>query len=57
MNLNFQFDGNMSREVLESYRPASGDGYKSHFTTKRDNCVVKFTFRYMDYTVSAEIVE
>ena len=57
MNLNFQFDGNMSREVLESYRPASGDGYKSYFTTKRDNCVVKFTFRYMDYTVSAEIVE
>ena len=43
--------------AAQSYRPASGDGYKSHFTTPRDNCVVRFTFRYMDNKVTAEVVE
>ena len=43
--------------TAHSYRPASGDGPKAHFTTPRDNCVVKFTFRYMDNKVSAEVVE
>ena len=43
--------------AAHSYRPASGDGPKAHFTTKRDNCVVKFTFRYMDNKVTAEVVE
>jgi hypothetical protein len=43
--------------AASSRRPASGDGYKSHFTTARDNCVVKFTFRYIDNKVSAEVVE
>ena len=38
-------------------RPASGDGPKAHFTTTRDNCVVRFTFRYMDNKVTAEVVE
>ena len=43
--------------TAHSPRPASGDGPKAHFTTKRDNCVVKFTFRYMDNKVTAEVVE
>ena len=43
--------------AAHSCRPASGDGYKSYFTTKRDNCVVKFTFRYIDNRVTAEVVE
>ena len=43
--------------TAHSHRPASGDGPKAHFTTPKDNCVVKFTFRYMDNKVSAEVVE
>ena len=43
--------------TAKSHRAESGDGPKAHFTTKRDNCVVKFTFRYMDNKVSAEVVE
>lgn len=43
--------------TAHSHRAASGDGPKAHFVTLRDNCVVKFTFRYMDNQVSAEVVE
>jgi hypothetical protein len=43
--------------TAHSPRPASGDGPKAHFTTKRDNSIVKFTFRYMDNKVPAEVVE
>ena len=39
------------------HRAESGDGPKAHFVTRRDNCVVRFTFRYMDNKVSAEVVE
>jgi hypothetical protein len=39
------------------HRAESGDGPKAHFVTTRDNCVVRFTFRYMDNKVSAEVVE
>ena len=43
--------------TAHSPRAASGDGPKAHFVTKRDNCVVKFTFRFIDNKVSAEVVE
>ena len=43
--------------TAHGYRAASGDGCKAHFTTKRDNSIVKFTFRYMDNKVTAEVVE
>ena len=43
--------------TAHSPRPASGDGPKAHFTTKRDNSIVKFTFRYIDNKVTAEVVE
>ena len=43
--------------TAHGHRAASGDGPKAHFTTPRDNCVVKFTFRYMENKVSVLIVE
>ena len=43
--------------TAHSYRAASGSGPKAHFVTKRDNSVVRFTFRYMDNKVSVEVVE
>ena len=43
--------------TAHSHRAASGDGPKAHFTTPKDNCVVKFTFRYMDNKVTAEVIE
>ena len=43
--------------TAHSYRAASGSGPKARFTTKRDNSVVRFTFRYMDNKVAVEVVE
>lgn len=43
--------------TAKHHRAESGSGPKSKFVTKRDNCVVKFTFRYMDNKVSAEVAE
>ena len=43
--------------TAHSPRAASGSGPKARFVTKRDNSVVKFTFRFMDNKVSAEVVE
>ena len=39
------------------HRAFSGGAGGNRFVTKRDNSVVKFTFRYMDNKVSAEVVE
>jgi hypothetical protein len=41
----------------QHHRAESGDGPKAAFTTKRDNSVVRFTFRFMDNKVTAEVAE
>lgn len=38
-------------------RAESGSDPKAKFVTPRDNCVVRFTFRCIDNTVSAEVAE
>ena len=43
--------------TAKHHRAESGSGPKSKFVTKRDNCVVKFTFKYIDNIASAEVVE
>ena len=43
--------------TAHGYRAESGSGPKAHFTTTRDNSVIKFTFRFMDNAVSAEVAE
>ena len=40
-----------------SRRPGSGGCGPNRFVTTRDNAVVRFTFKYMDNIVSAEVVE
>jgi len=43
--------------TAQHHRAESGDGPKAAFTTKRDNSVVRFTFRFMDNKVTAEVAE
>ena len=43
--------------TADSRRPSSGSGPKSSFITRRDNCVVRFTFRFMAHSVGAEVIE
>lgn len=43
--------------TAENCRAESGLGPKATFVTPRDNCVVRFTFRFMDNAVSAEVVQ
>ncbi len=41
----------------DSPRPVSGSGHKVRFVTPADNCVVRFTFRFMEGVVKCEITE
>ena len=41
----------------QSRRPYSGGCGPNRFATARDNCIVRFTFRFMDGLVSAEVSE
>ncbi|MBQ9996577.1 MAG: hypothetical protein IJP32_09420, partial [Clostridia bacterium] len=50
--------GTLSAVYGETSRRAfSGGAGGNRFVTRRDNSIVKFTFRYMDGKVTAEVVE
>ena len=49
--------GTLSAVYNKDRFPRSGSGPKAYFTTKRDNAVVRFRYRFMDHEVTVEIDE